>query len=192
MDKRKARFAKALTGAGGLLLAATAGAQQVDPGALRPAGGLGLQPAAVEVSVGCGASLLPCSDDAQRLAAREPGGLRWSVELAPVQLSPGARAAALGTPRQGLNLSLLGRKPIFGSSFSIYGRLGATYSAAETLAASSPPGEGGHGLSFGAGVSYDFSPRLSATFGVDSYDLRGGTGPRENLRSTSLGLRYRY
>lgn len=191
MDQRKARFAKALTGAGGLLLAASAGAQQVDSGALRPAGRLGLQPAAVEVSVGCGASLLPCSTEAQSLAAREPGGLRWSVELAPVPLSPGARAASAGSPRQGLNLSLLGRKPIFGSSFSVYGRLGATYSAAEALAAGAPV-EGSHGLSFGGGVSYDFSPRLSATFGFDSYDLRGGTGPRENLRSTSLGLRYRY
>jgi hypothetical protein len=45
-------------------------------------------------------------------------------------------------------------------------------------------------VAFGAGVSLDVTRRLSASFGVDSYDLRaGGVGP---VRSTSLGLQYRY
>jgi hypothetical protein len=39
----------------------------------------------------------------------------------------------------------------------------------------------------------EVTPRLSATLGWDSYDLRLGGGiPRDTLRSTSLGLQYRY
>jgi hypothetical protein len=38
-------------------------------------------------------------------------------------------------------------------------------------------------------VSWDFTPRLSATFEWGSYDLRAPGGP---VRSTSLGLQYRY
>jgi len=44
----------------------------------------------------------------------------------------------------------------------------------------------------GAGVSYDFNPRISATLQWDSNDFRfAGTG-RDPVRSTSLGLQIRY
>ena len=48
------------------------------------------------------------------------------------------------------------------------------------------------GLSYGAGVSYDFTPRLSATLEWDSNDFRFASGGRDPVRSTSLGLQYRY
>jgi hypothetical protein len=55
------------------------------------------------------------------------------------------------------------------------------------------PAESGYGMSFGAGVSMDVTPRLSASFGFDNRDLRlGNTGARDPVRSTSLGLQYRY
>ena len=179
------------------VLAGSAAFAQVDAwsGDLLPkqrtaSSGLGLQ-ARTQVPVGCGASLLPCAPE-QSFAARQPGSLRWSVETASVSLGAAARQAFPGT-RQGLNLSLVGRKPLFGSSFSVYGRVGSTIASPEQagMPASGMGGDTGHGLSFGAGISMDFTPRLSATFGWDSYDLRLG-GPRENLRSTSLGLQYRY
>jgi hypothetical protein len=54
-------------------------------------------------------------------------------------------------------------------------------------------GDPNYGLSFGAGLSMSVTPRLSASFGFDSHDLRLGlTGPRDPVRSTSLGLQYRY
>jgi hypothetical protein len=159
-----------------------------------PRGGLGLQPGKVQVSVGCGASLLPCRTEEAALAARQnPAGLRWSVELGSVNLGPGPSTQVSGA-RQGLNLSLVGKRPLFGSSFSVYGKLGTTYGYTEPAAvpSSQMQADGGYGLSFGAGLSMDFTPRLSATLGWDSHDLRLGGGQREPVRATSLGLQYRY
>jgi hypothetical protein len=48
------------------------------------------------------------------------------------------------------------------------------------------------GTSFGGGVSYSFTPRLSATLEWGSNDYRYAIGGREAVRSTSLGLQYRY
>jgi hypothetical protein len=191
MDERSAGW-KGAAGIAGLLLATAAQAQLVDSG--RDRGGLGLQPSRVQYGIGCGASLLPCaSEEASFAAARDPAPLRWSVELATVPLAGSSRTALPSSARQGLNLSLVGRKPVFGSSFSVYGRLGATYATPDTGPGSlTLAGGDSGGMSFGAGVSVDLSPRLSATFGWDSYDLRLGPGPRENLRATSLGLQYRY
>jgi hypothetical protein len=158
------------------------------------ASGLGLNTNRLSVPIGCGASLVPCGSEQASLAAlKQPRSLRWSVELAGVNV-PAVSRLGSNTGRQGLSLSVVGRQPLFGSSFSLYGRLGtATASALAdstgTMGAA-PLGDPGYGVSFGAGVSMDLTQRLSASFGVDSYDLRGaGAGP---VRSTSLGLQYRY
>jgi OmpA-OmpF porin, OOP family len=158
-------------------------------------GRLGLDPDKVQLRIGCGASLLPCRTEAQALAAHAPQALRWSLELdTPSQ----GMASSRGFPavRQGLNMSLVGRKPLFGSSFSVYGKLGTAYSFFDpTVAVGYGPGpaDGGYGLAFGAGLSMDVTRRLSASLGLDSRDLRlGNTGARDSVRSTSLGLQYRY
>lgn len=177
-------------------------AQQLDPWSShlaplgQPQASLGLQPRSVQVSVGCGASLLPCRSDEDALAARRnPGGLRWSVELGLLDLGPAQRTGAAGV-RQGLNLSLVGRRPLFGSSFSVYGKLGTTYGypdgSGSALPASLAATDSGYGVSFGAGLSMTMTPRLSATLGWDTHELRLGSGNRDSLRATSLGLQYRY
>lgn len=185
-----------------LALAAPAAFGQVDPWtsdlwSAKPAAqsSLGLQPGKARVAIGCGASLLPCANEQAALAATQaPSSLRWNLELSTLNLGTSSRAPAFQSARQGLNLSLVGRKPLFGSSFSVYGRVGTSYAMPDSVGQLSVPGaagDSGHGLSFGAGVSMDLTPRLSATFGFDSYDLRLGGSPRD-LRSTSLGLQYRY
>ena len=81
-------------------------------------------------------------------------------------------------------VSLVGRAGFTDSSWALFGRVGSPASA-RTRALGS---ENGFGLSYGAGLSWDLSPRTTATVGWDSYDLRlGGT-----LRATSLGLQWRY
>jgi hypothetical protein len=157
---------------------------------------LGLDPDKVQFSIGCGASLLPCRDQAQALAASKvPDALRWSVELGGPNDAP-ASTRGFSTGRQGLNLSLVGRKPLFGSSFSVYGKLGTAPSYFDPAAAVGyGPGmaDPGYGLTFGAGLRMDMTPRLSASFGFDNRDLRlGNTGARDQVRSTSLGLQFRY
>lgn len=157
---------------------------------------LGLDPDKVQLRIGCGASLLPCRTEAEALAARNtPDALRWSLELGTPREG---LAASRGFPpvRQGLNMSLVGRKPLFGSSFSVYGRLGTTYSSFDPAVAvgyGPGPADSAYGLAYGAGLSMDVTQHLSASFGFDGRDLRlGNTGARDPVRSTSLGLQYRY
>lgn len=170
-----------------------------DPWEARPAAfgtGNGLQPARVAYPIGCGASLLRCEPGQTPALAAAVSPLNWNLELSQLSLGRADRFS-IGPLRQGLNLSLVGRRPLFGSSFSVYGKLGATtYGSADPTgapAALSATGgtDQGYGLSFGAGLSMDLTPRLSATLGFDNHDLRLGGG-RDGFRSTSLGLQYRY
>lgn len=162
-----------------------------------PAARLGLDPAKVQFNIGCGASLLPCKDTTAPsfTGSALPDSLRWSVEVDTLGSTSLASRTAPG-PRQGLNLSLVGRKPLFGSSFSVYGKLGTTYAAGDAVLAAATgttAAEGGYGMSYGAGLSMTVTPRLSASFGFDSHELRlGSGGPRDPVRATSLGLQYRY
>jgi hypothetical protein len=47
------------------------------------------------------------------------------------------------------------------------------------------------GPSYGIGLRWDFSPRLSAVVGWDNYDYRPA-GTERDVRATSLGLQWRY
>jgi len=90
---------------------------------------------------------------------------------------------------QGVNLSLTGRAAI-APSFGIYGRLGTTQGRG------SMPGLPGASLAeadsaYGVGLSWDFTPRATATLGWDIYDFRTA-GARDPVRFTSLGLQWRY
>jgi OmpA-OmpF porin, OOP family len=159
------------------------------------ASSLGLSPARAEIAIGCGSSLLPCRNSFEAAQATTlQDQLRWSMEVGVLNL--GSTGMALSPGRQGLNVSLVGRQPLslFGARFSLYGKLGTTYGLTDPSLAATPLAgtDGGHGLSFGAGVSMAFTPRLSASFGFDSHELRLGGGPRDPVRATSLGLQYRY
>ena len=48
------------------------------------------------------------------------------------------------------------------------------------------------GLTYGVGLSWDFSRSGSASVGWDSYDLRSAAGEARDVRATSLGLQWRY
>jgi hypothetical protein len=116
----------------------------------------------------------------------------WGVELGYLEA---ARLARAGAPArtQGLNLSVVGKRQL-APAVGIYGKFGTTYGRSDNALALSGGGNAadrGFGLSFGGGVSFDFTPRLSATLEWDSNDLRFAGG-RDPVRSTSLGLKYRY
>jgi OmpA-OmpF porin, OOP family len=157
---------------------------------------LGLNLGRSQFNVPCGTIALLC-DDKDRSVDIYAGtmlGNYWGVEAGYLDMGRIARAGGQ-TKAQGLNLSLVGKAPL-GSSFGVFGKLGTTYGRTETSAAVGsgivPGTERGFGLSYGAGVSYDFTPHISATLQWDSNDFRfPGTG-RDAVRSTSLGLQYRY
>jgi len=143
----------------------------------------------------CGTTALFCDsgDRAERLYANTMIGKFWGVEMG--YLDAGRAPIHRSESRtQGLNLSLVGKAPL-GQSLRIYGKLGTTYGRADTplLGASAVTGpEQSFGLSYGAGVSFSFTPRLSATLEWDSNDYRLPGAGRDPVRSTSLGLQYRY
>lgn len=157
---------------------------------------LGLNLSRSRYNVSCGTMALLCddSDRAAQLYAGTMIGNFWAVELGYLDMGRIARAGG-ETRAQGLNLSLVGKAQV-ARSFGVFGKLGTTYGRSETFAlgASSVAtgAENGFGLSFGAGVSVDFTPRLSATLEWDSNDFRFAGGGRDPVRSTSLGLQYRY
>jgi len=99
------------------------------------------------------------------------------------------------TRARGVNLSLVGRAPI-GAGFGVYGKLGTTYGwtrTSSTLASGVPSGkERGFGFSYGVGASYDFTQNLAAVLAWDSHDFRFAGGGRDPIRTTSIGLQYRY
>ncbi|MEJ6024334.1 hypothetical protein [Ramlibacter sp. PS4R-6] len=115
---------------------------------------------------------------AQQQEAASPYSLGLAVSRAPIGLK---------------DLSVVGRAQV--ASFTAFGKLGTTTASRpdapltglSTLAV--PLQETAPGMSWGGGVSWDFSPRLTATFEWISYDLRMSTGL---VRSTNLGLQYKY
>lgn len=147
-------------------------------------------------SVPCGPTALHCdrSDSAVQISGGSMLGNFWGVELAYLDMGRIDRGGG-STRAQGLNLSLVGKAPLW-QSVGVFGKLGTTYGRTETSAVAgsglATGSERGFGLSYGAGVSYDFTPRLSATLGWASHDFRFAGRGREAVRATSLGLQYKY
>lgn len=154
---------------------------------------LGLHLSRSQPAFPCGSTALICEagDRTAQLHAGASVGRFWGVEMGYADYG---RATAGEVRSHGLNLSLVGRAPL-GPSLGVYGKLGTTYGRGDTsvLGAGPAPGpDAGFGLSYGAGVSFSFTPRLSATLEWDSNDFRLPGSGRDPVRSTSLGLRYRY
>lgn len=114
--------------------------------------------------------------------------LQFSLQLERIEEPPPLRWPAMARS-QGLSLSLVGRSSL-APTLAVYGRLGALSPGPEPLP-SPASGLEGHGLTYGAGLSWDFSRSASASVGVDGYELRLG-GTREPVLATRLGLRWRY
>jgi OmpA-OmpF porin, OOP family len=166
-------------------LATVASAQAQSNGSLRwRAGGtpLGLQVGQADLRVPCGSFTFTC--DAATLPLYRSLKSPRSLSM---QVGPSAPATPLDVGRaQGLNVSLVGKAGI-GWDLGVYGRVGTTFNRASLTPA--VPGEGG--LTYGVGLSWDFSRRGSAAVGLDSYDTRGTLGDTRDVR-TSLGLQWRY
>lgn len=157
---------------------------------------LGLNLGRSHYGVDCGGTAFVCdtSDRSVKITAGAMPGNYWGVEVGYLDLGTIARAGGK-TKAQGLNVSVVGKAPV-AQQFSVFGKVGATYGRTETSSASTSGiaagTEHGLGLSYGAGLSWDFTPRLSAVLEWESNDFRFANGGRDPVRSTSLGLQYRY
>ena len=172
----------------------TSGSRSLLPGKGR--GYVGLSLGGSRYSAPCGAASFSCdsTDTSVQISTGNMVGNFWGVELGYLDMGRINRGGG-STKARGLNLSLVGKAPVW-QSVGVFGKLGATYGRTETSAATgsglSSGSERGFGLSYGAGVSYDFTPRLSATLGWDSHDFHFAGSGRDPVRSTSLGLQYKY
>jgi len=170
-----------------IMAAAGAAAAQVN-GTLRWRAGavpLGLQSGAGEQRLPCSSYTLSCTD-ASTLPLYTSVTAPRSVSM---QVSPAEPASALRLARQqGLNVSVVGKAGLY-QDVGIYGRVGTTLNRTTPALAGLSNGEGG--LTYGVGLSWDFSRSASASMGLDSYDIRGSLGDMREVR-TSLGLQWRY
>ena len=159
-------------------------------------GYVGLSLGSSRYSAPCGAASFSCdsTDTSVQISAGSMVGNFWGVELGYIDMGRISRGGGT-TKARGLNLSLVGKAPVW-QSVGVFGKLGTTYGRTESSAAIGSgvsTGSGrGFGLSYGAGVSYDFTPQLSATLGWDSHDFHFAGSGRDPVRSTSLGLQYKY
>ena len=158
-----------------------------------PRSSLGLHLSRSQPSLPCGVTALICETaaPATQLQAGAMVGRFWGVELGYVE---SGRIVAREGRTQGLNLSLVGKAPL-GQSLGVFGKLGTTYGRSDTSVLGAGPAvvpEPGFALSYGAGLSFSLTPRLSATLEWDSNDYRFSGSGREPVRSTNLGLQYRY
>jgi hypothetical protein len=159
-------------------------------------GYVGLALGRPDYALGCGSGGLPCDDPPTSLRLATGGMLNpyLGIELAYLDLGRAVRGGGSARAR-GLDLGLVGRLPL-GESFGAYGRLGATYGRTRVDAAPASglaSGEAsGWGMSVAAGVSLDVTSHWTALLEWDSHDLRFPGDETQPVRSTNLGLLYRF
>ena len=123
------------------------------------------------------------------------GGKLWNVvglELSYLELGKGHRAGG-DIRARGIDLSLIGNLPI-NQGFSVFGKVGSTYGWTRTSA--SAPGissgkERGFGLSYGAGLNYDFASNwgVRAEWERHRFDF---VGANKDTDLFSVGVTYRF
>lgn len=120
----------------------------------------------------------------------------FGVELGYVNFGTVSRAG--GSSRaEGLNLALVARLPL-SDSFSLLGKLGSTYGRTNV---SGLPGSGiasgsdsGFGLAYGIGAELAVNTQWAVVLQYDVHQLHyiGGSSDREEMKVTSLGIRYKF
>ncbi len=103
------------------------------------------------------------------------------------------------TEASGLNLSLVAKTPTLqgpAAGLGAFAKLGTIWSHTRTHAAAGSTlatgTENGFGLSTGAGLSWDFNPRMSAVLEWDRYWVHFAGSGRDPINATSLGLQWKY
>lgn len=133
---------------------------------------------------------------ARNMATEHVGGEIGLVHMGRMERGGGHTRAT------GLNLSLVGKTGsltggsgtmgglgAFGKIGGVWGRTRTSLAPGSTLAGGT---ENGFGLSLGAGLSWDFSPRTSAVLEVDRYWFRFPGSGRDPVNMASIGLQWRY
>lgn len=135
-----------------------------------------------------------CNDKSDTLAGKiYLGGMfnpNFGVEVGYVdvgkqKINGGERRA------QGANISLVGNIPL--DRWSLFGKVGSTYSWTKTSAAVGLTGdENGWGLSYGAGVGYDFTPQSQVVLEWDRNRMDFANQNNVDVDLYTVGYRYHF
>jgi OOP family OmpA-OmpF porin len=171
------------------MVLATSAAWAQTGGAVRLRAGaapLGLQLAPGDWRGPCGSVAFPCSGDTGTLRLYSSETAPRSLSLQVTQPEDASALRMAGPPA--MQFSLVGKAGIAPKlGLGVYGRVGT---ATRARLAGAPGNEGG--VTYGVGLSWDFSRRGSAIVGWDTYDFRTAGGEARDVRATSLGLQWRY
>ncbi|MDF2463001.1 MAG: outer membrane protein precursor-like protein [Ramlibacter sp.] len=165
-------------------------AAAADTGSLRWRGAgnsVGLKAGNADFRVPCGSVAVPCDGGSTSALLYSSSKSPRSISMEVSHLDAGS-TVRMARP-QGMSLSLVGKTGV-APDVGVYGRLGTFFGRAGP----SPHelhGEGS-GRSYGLGVSFELSPKASASFGVENYDFRSATGDWLDVRAASVGLQWRY
>ena len=118
----------------------------------------------------------------------------FGAEIGYVNLGDIRRAGG-STEADGVNVSLVAKAPL-APNFSLYGKLGATYGRTRVSAAAGSGIASGRekdwGGAYAVGASYDFSSNWAAVLEFNRTRFNFAGNDREWVRSTSIGLQYRF
>lgn len=188
--------------AAGLLTGAAVLAQQpgTSPYDLRsawvpPSGYVGLNLGRPSYRLDCG----PAGCDQPELSAQVYVGGMFSrhlgAELGYLRMGEAGRGSGAEVRAEGVNFSLVGRADI-GAGVGLVGRLGTTWGRTRMAA---PPGSGlatgrasGWGPSYGLGLDWAFSDNWSAVLDWQRHRFDFAGDDNGWVRSTSIGLKYRF
>ncbi len=159
-------------------------------------GYVGLNVGRSRYSTPCGALALTCdrSDTSGHIYLGGYFNPHVGAEIGYTDLGSVKRAGGR-TAAYGINLSLVGRAPL-SQNFSVYGKLGGIYGRTRV---SSAAGTGlvngsktGWGPSYALGLSWDIDRNWSALLELENDRFQFAGGAHDNVRTTSLGLKYSF
>ena len=146
-------------------------------------------------SGGCGLGGLPCEDSSDAYSIYTGGmwNKNFGMELGATDFGSVDRAG--GTAKAyGFSLKAVGVAPLT-ESLAAYAKVGTLYShtkvTADAGAGVNTGTDTNWGLTYGVGLSFDFSPKVAAVLGWDRSNVHFA-GSQEHINTTSLGLKYRF
>lgn len=162
-----------------------------------PIGGryAGIDIGSAKYSSGCGLGGLPCEDssDAYSVYAGGMWNKNFGLEIGASDFGSVARAG--GTAKAyGFSLKAVGMAPLT-ESLAAFAKVGTLYSHTKVTADAgtgvSTGTDTSWGLTYGLGLSFDFSPKLAAVLGWERSNVHFA-GSQDHINTTSLGLKYRF
>lgn len=158
-----------------------------------PTGGryVGIDLGNAKFSGGCGLGGLPCEDSSNAYSIYTGGmwNKNFGMELAATDFGSVDRAG--GTAKAyGFSLKAVGVAPLT-ESLAAFAKVGTLYSHTKVTSDTISGNDTNWGLTYGVGLSFDFSPKVAAVLGWDRSNVHFA-GSQEHINTTSLGVKYRF